>query len=56
MLILYDCGAKGNKYKDFLDWEKIYYLMLSKEHLTDLGRKKIKTLSLNMNSKRQFAK
>ena len=28
---------RGNKYKDFLDWEKIYYLMLSKEHLTELG-------------------
>ena len=47
---------RGNKYKDFLDWEKIYYLMLSKEHLTELGREKIKTLLLNMNSKRQFTK
>ena len=45
-----------NKYKDFLDWEKIYYLMLSKEHLTELGREKIKILFLNMNSKRQFTK
>ena len=30
--------------------------MLSKEHLTELGREKIKTLLLNMNSKRQFTK
>lgn len=43
----------GTKYLDFKDWEKIYYLISSKEHLTDLGRAKIKSLSLNMNRSRR---
>lgn len=44
----------GTKYLDFKDWEEIYYMISSKEHLTESGRAKIKNLSLNMNSKRNF--
>jgi hypothetical protein len=45
----------GTKYLDFKDWEEIYYIISSKEHLTESGRAKIKSLSLNMNSKRNFS-
>jgi len=45
----------GTKYLDFKDWEEIYYMISSKEHLTESGRAKIKSLSLNMNSKRNFS-
>ena len=51
-----DYPLRGNNYKGFLDWVKLYYMMLSKEHLTELGIGKIKTFSLNMNSKKQFTK
>jgi len=44
----------GTKYLDFKDWEEIYYIISSKEHLTESGRSKIKSLVLNMNSKRNF--
>lgn len=46
---------RGTKYKDYLDWEKIYYMILLKEHLTEAGRSEIKKISLRppaMNSKR----
>lgn len=44
----------GTKYKDFKDWEKIYYMIVSKEHLTELGRLKIESIRTNMNSLRKF--
>lgn len=44
----------GIKYKDFKDWEIIYNIMISKEHLTDEGRLKIKLIQYNMNSKRKI--
>ena len=44
----------GIKYKDFKDWEIIYNMMTSKEHLTDEGRLKIKLIQSNMNSKRKI--
>lgn len=44
----------GNKYKDFKDWEKIYFMVISKKHLTDTGYLEIMRISENMNSKRQF--
>ena len=44
----------GTKYKDFKDWEIIYNMMTSKEHLTDEGRLKIKLIQSNMNSKRKI--
>lgn len=44
----------GNKNKDFKDWEKIYYMVISKKHLTDTGYLEIMRISENMNSKRQF--
>lgn len=45
----------GNKYKDFKDWEKIYYMVISKKHLTNTGYLEILKIRENMNSKRQFA-
>ena len=51
-----DYPLRCNNYKGFLDWVKLYYMMLSKEHLTELGIGKIKTFSLNMNRKKQFTK
>ena len=42
----------GTKGKDFKDWEKIYKLIISKEHLTESGRTMIKSIESNMNSKR----
>lgn len=44
-------GIKG---KDFKDWEIVYNMMLSKQHLTDDGRLKIKSIQSNMNSKRKI--
>ena len=43
-------GIKG---KDFKDWETVYYFIISKEHLTETGRFKIKLIQSNMNSKRK---
>jgi hypothetical protein len=43
-----------NKYKDFIDWEKVYYMIISKTHLTDAGYLEIMKIKENMNSKRQF--
>lgn len=42
------------KGKDFKDWEIVYNMMLSKQHLTDEGRLKIKSIQSNMNSKRKI--
>ena len=44
----------GNKYKDFKDWEKVYYLVVSKTHLTKTGYLEIMSIKESMNSKRQF--
>jgi hypothetical protein len=44
----------GIKQKDFKDWEKIYYMILSKEHLMEAGRTKIKAIQLSMNKYRKF--
>lgn len=40
-------GVKG---KDFKYWEIVYHLILSKEHLTDAGRLKIRTIAFEMKS------
>ena len=42
----------GTKYLDFNDWVKAYYLMLSKDHLTESGRSIIRYIKSNMNKKR----
>ena len=42
----------GTKYKDFKDWEIVYNMIISKEHLTDDGKLKIKSIQSNMNSRR----
>jgi hypothetical protein len=42
----------GIKSEDFKDWETVYHMILSKEHLTEKGRSKIKFIQSNMNSKR----
>jgi len=42
----------GTKYIDYTDWEKVYYMMINKEHLTEIGRSKIKLIKSNMNNKR----
>lgn len=44
----------GTKCKDFKDWEIVYNMMISKKHLTDEGRLKIKLIQSNMNSKRKI--
>lgn len=44
----------GNKYKDFKDWEKVYYLVVSRKHLTKTGYLEIMSIKENMNNKRQF--
>lgn len=44
-------GVKG---EDFNDWKKIYYMIKTKEHLTEAGKEKIKLLQSNMNSKRKI--
>jgi Cytochrome c oxidase subunit III/LAGLIDADG endonuclease len=43
----------GIKYKDFKDWEIIYGMIISKEHLTEDGRSKIKLIQFNMNNRRK---
>ncbi len=43
----------GVKSKNFNDWLKVYNMICSKEHLTELGFEKIKLIQANMNSKRQ---
>ena len=42
----------GIKNLDFKDWETVYYMIISKEHLTEKGQSKIKSIQSNMNSKR----
>lgn len=44
----------GSKYKDFKDWKKVYYIIVSKKHLTDAGYLEIMSIKGSMNSKRQF--
>lgn len=44
-------GVKG---KDYKDWEKIYTMIKSKEHLTDKGFILIKTICSNMNKNRKI--
>lgn len=44
----------GTKCKDFKDWEIVYNMMITKKHLTDEGRLKIKLIQSNMNSKRKI--
>lgn len=39
----------GLKAKDFKDWEVVYHMLVSKEHLTEAGRLKIRTIQSNMN-------
>jgi hypothetical protein len=34
----------GDKFNDFKKWEVVYNMILSKEHLTEGGRNKIKSL------------
>jgi hypothetical protein len=34
----------GNKFNDFKKWEIVYNMIISKEHLTDKGRLKIRSL------------
>lgn len=42
----------GTKYLDFIDWKKAYFLILSKDHLTEAGRLRIKLIKSKMNKKR----
>jgi hypothetical protein len=42
----------GVKDIDFKDWEKVYNMIITKEHLTESGRALIKTIQSNMNSGR----
>lgn len=42
----------GIKSKDFKDWEKVYNLIITKEHLTESGKALIKTIQSNMNAGR----
>ena len=42
----------GIKQRDYLDWETVYKMFLSKEHLTETGREKIRSIKSGMNSKR----
>lgn len=44
----------GVKSKNYSDWRTVYHMIVSKEHLTEQGRVKIKLLHSNMNSKRVF--
>ena len=44
-------GIKG---KDFKDWETVYYILLSKQDLTEAGRLKIISIRSNMNTKRNI--
>ena len=38
----------GNKGKDFKQWEVVYHMILSKEHLTESGRLKIRAIASEM--------
>jgi hypothetical protein len=38
-------GVKG---KDFKNWEVVYHLIVSKEHLTEAGRSKIRAIASEM--------
>jgi hypothetical protein len=42
----------GTKYLDYIDWRKAYFLILSKDHLTEAGRLRIRLIKSNMNKKR----
>jgi hypothetical protein len=42
----------GTKYKDFKDWELVYNMTISMEHLNNNDRYKIRLIQSNMNSKR----
>jgi hypothetical protein len=42
----------GTKYIDYKDWEKVFYMIVNKEHLTETGRFEIKLIKSNMNTKR----
>jgi hypothetical protein len=42
----------GIKYNDFIDWNKVYKMLINKEHLTLEGKQKIKLIKSNMNSRR----
>ena len=47
-----DYPLRGNNYKSFLDWVKLYYMMLSKEHLTEQGLNQILKIKAGMNTGR----
>jgi hypothetical protein len=47
-------SLQGTKKLDFKDWEIIYNMMINKEHLTNVGREKIKLIQSNMNSNRKI--
>ena len=42
----------GTKCLDFIDWKKAYFLIISKDHLTEAGRLRIKLIKSKMNKKR----
>lgn len=42
----------GIKYKDYLDWEKVYYMILDKKHLTSEGKDQIRLIKYRMNNRR----
>lgn len=42
----------GIKNKDFKDWEIVFYMIISKQHLTETARSKIKLIQSSLNSKR----
>lgn len=44
-------GVKG---LDFKDWEKVFNMIISKEHITEVGRLKVREIKAKMNSKRTF--
>jgi hypothetical protein len=44
----------GIKQLDFNDWKLVYDMIKNKEHLTEAGRIKIKSIKSNMNTKRQI--
>jgi hypothetical protein len=44
-------GVKG---LDFKDWAKVFNMIISKEHLTEVGRLKVREIKAKMNSKRTF--
>ena len=43
-------GVKG---KDFKHWEKVYYMICSKEHLSEEGRLKIKLIASEMKKNKE---